>query len=121
MSDPVAISITGFALVTSIYTFVTLGLYGYIPELFPTALRLRGTGFAAVCGRAASMFTPYATVALFQNFGLSGVLSMVMGILSLLIVALLVLRVETSQQSLEEIGTGIEEDVMGMTAVHADH
>jgi putative MFS transporter len=121
MSDPVSISITGFALVTSIYTFVTLGLYGYIPELFPTALRLRGTGFAAVCGRAASMFTPYATVALFQSFGLSGVLSMVIGILSLLIVALLVLRVETSQQSLEDIETGIEDDLMGMTAAHADH
>ena len=27
MRDPVAISVTGFALVTSIYTFVTLGLY----------------------------------------------------------------------------------------------
>ncbi|MEX3964015.1 MFS transporter [Paraburkholderia sp. EG286B] len=121
MRDPVAISVTGFALVTSIYTFVTLGLYGYIPELFPTAFRLRGTGFAGVCGRAASMSTPYAAVALFQNFGVSGVLAMVIGILSLLIVALLVLRVETSGQSLEEIGTVVEEDVTGMAAAaHAD-
>ena len=86
-----------------IYTVVTLGLYGYIPELFPTAFRLRGTGFAGVCGRAASMSTPYLAVALFQHFGISGVLAMVSGVLGLLIVALLVLRVETNQQSLEDI------------------
>lgn len=103
MRDPLAISVVGFVLVTSIYTIVTLGLYGYIPELFPTAYRLRGTGFAGVCGRAASMSTPYLAVALFQHFGLSGVLAMVIGVLALLIVALLVLRVETNQQSLEDI------------------
>jgi len=119
MRGAVSISITGFALVTAIYTFVTLGLYGYIPELFPTPLRLRGTGFAGVCGRAASMCTPYLAVALFQGFGITGVLAMVIGILSLLIVALLVLRVETSGQTLEEIGTALEEDAMNLTAAHA--
>lgn len=103
MRDQVAIAAVGFMLVTSIYTIVTLGLYGYIPELFPTAYRLRGTGFASVCGRAASMTTPFLAVYLFQQFGLSGVLSMVVGILALLIVGVLALRVETNQQSLEEI------------------
>ncbi|AKJ67726.1 MFS transporter [Pandoraea thiooxydans] len=103
MRDPAAISIIGFCLVTSIFTIVTLGLFGYIPELFPTAYRLRGTGFAGVCGRAASMSTPYLAVYLFQRFGLTGVLSMVIGVLGLLIVGLLALRVETNQQSLEEI------------------
>ncbi|SAK95474.1 major facilitator transporter [Caballeronia hypogeia] len=120
MRDPMAISVVGFALITSIYTVVTLGLYGYIPELFPTAFRLRGTGFAAVCGRAASMCTPYLAVALFENFGLPGVLGMVIGVLSLLIVALFVLRVETSGHSLEDIGTGVEEDVSGIGAVQAE-
>jgi putative MFS transporter len=103
MRDPVAIAGVGFALVTSIYTIVTLGLYGYIPELFPTAYRLRGTGFAGVCGRAASMTTPFLAVYLFQHFGLPGVLSMVAGVLGLLIVGVLVLRVDTNQQSLDEI------------------
>jgi putative MFS transporter len=103
MRDPVAISVVGFTLVTSIYTIVTLGLYGYIPELFPTAYRLRGTGVAGMCGRAASMSTPYVAVYLFQHFGLTGVLSMVSGVLALLIVGLLVLKVETNQQSLEDI------------------
>jgi putative MFS transporter len=105
MRDAVAISVVGFALVTSIYTIVTLGLYGYIPELFPTAYRLRGTGFSGVCGRAASMTTPYLAVYLFQHFGITGVLAMVSGMLGLLIIGLLALKLETNQQSLEAIDT----------------
>jgi putative MFS transporter len=108
MRDAISITIVGFALVTSIYTVVTLGLYGYIPELFPTQYRLRGTGVAGMCGRAASMSTPYLAVMLFQQFGLPGVLGMVISILSLLIVALLVLRVETNQHSLEDITPEVE-------------
>ena len=114
MRDTIAIAVVGFALVTSIYVFVTLGLYAYVPELFPTAFRLRGTGFAGMCGRAASIGTPYAAVALFQNFGVTGVLMMVSGILTLLIIALLVLRVETRGRTLEDIGTALEEHVAGL-------
>ncbi|MDR0275712.1 MAG: MFS transporter [Burkholderiaceae bacterium] len=117
MRDPVAIAAVGFALVTSIYVFVTLGLYAYVPELFPTAFRLRGTGFAGMCGRAASIGTPYAAVALFQNFGVTGVLMMVSSILMLLIIALLALRVETRGRSLEEIGTAVEEHVASVAAM----
>ncbi len=116
MRDPMATSAIGFGLVTSIYTVVTLGLYGYIPELFPTAYRLRGTGFSSMCGRAASMCTPYLAVALFQSFGLPGVL----GMLTLLIVALVVLRVETRGQSLEDIGTTAEENAAGLGIVRAE-
>ncbi|AHB05996.1 MFS transporter [Pandoraea pnomenusa 3kgm] len=124
MRDAMSISIVGFCLVTAIYTIVTLGLYGYIPELFPTAFRLRGTGFAGVCGRAASMSTPYLAVALFQHFGISGVLAMVSGVLGLLIVALLVLRVETNQQSLEDISVPSDAGLGGSAttaAMHAEH
>jgi putative MFS transporter len=118
MRDSVAIAVVGFALVTSIYVFVTLGLYAYVPELFPTAFRLRGTGFAGMCGRAASIGTPYAAVALFQNFGVTGVLMMVSGILTLLIIALLVLRVETKGRTLEDIGSTLEEHVANMAVAH---
>lgn len=113
MRDQVAIAAMGFALVTSIYTIVTLGMYGYIPELFPTAYRLRGTGFAGVCGRAAATSTPFLTVYLFQHFGLSGVLWMVAAVLVLLIAGVLALRVETNQQSLEEIQVADAETPIG--------
>ena len=103
MTDATSITIVGFSLVTAIYTLVTLGLYGYIPELFPTQYRLRGTGVSSMAGRAVSVGTPYMAVGLFENYGLTGVLSMVIGVLVVLIIALLLLRVETNQQSLEEI------------------
>jgi MFS transporter, putative metabolite:H+ symporter len=121
MRDTTAISIVGFALLTCIYTIVTLGLYGYIPELFPTAFRLRGTGFAGMCGRAASMSTPYVAVALFQNFGVLGVLILVASMQGLLIAALLMLRVETNQQSLEEIETPFDEGVPSLVTAASDH
>ena len=54
LRDQTEITIAGFTLVTAIYTLVTLGLYAYIPELFPTEYRLRGTGVAGVSGRAVS-------------------------------------------------------------------
>ena len=60
-----AIACVGFMLVTCIYAIVTLGLFSYVPELFPTALRLRGTGTAGVCGRLASMTTSYVAVLLY--------------------------------------------------------
>jgi len=107
MRAPVAISIMGFALVTTIYTVCTLGLFGYIPELFPTAHRLRGTGIAGTCGRAASMTTPYVALLLYTHFGVTGVVAMVGGVLLLLSVAILALRIETSQQTLEEISPDI--------------
>ena len=101
--SPVALTVTGFLLVTSIYVLTAIGLFLYVPELFPTAYRLRGTGFAGMCARAASMATPFLTVALFQRFGLEGVLAMVGTVLALMIVSILLLRIETRGASLDEI------------------
>jgi putative MFS transporter len=103
-----SISLVGFVLITCIYTVATLGLFAYIPELFPTELRLRGTGTAGVCGRAASMSTPYLAVLLYNSFGVTGVLAMVSSVLALLIVGILVLRVETNQHALERISPSLD-------------
>ncbi|GJD52145.1 Inner membrane metabolite transport protein YdjE [Methylobacterium crusticola] len=105
LREPVEITVVGFCLVTSIYTLVTLGLYGYIPELFPTHLRLRGTGVAGMCGRAASIATPFLVVGLFEAFGLPGVLGLVGCVLAALVAAILVLRVETGGVSLDDAGS----------------
>lgn len=105
MTTAAGITVTGFALVASLYTIVTLGLYGYIPEMFPTRLRLRATGFSSMCGRAAAMATPYLVVALHSRFGVPGVLAMVIGILLVLAAAMLFLGVETNQETLEALET----------------
>lgn len=106
MTSAVAITVVGFALVTCIYTIVTFGLFGYVPELFPTHLRLRGTGTAGVCGRLASMATSYLAVILFAQFGLMGVLVMVSSCLLLMALAILLLGVDTNQSTLEDIAPG---------------
>ncbi len=102
LRDPAAITVIGFLLVTSIYTLVTLGLYAYIPELFPTSMRLRGTGVAGVVGRGVSIATPFLTIWLFDHFGLQGVLGMVSIILLALIAAIMTLRIETGGISLDD-------------------
>ncbi|MDN7604971.1 MFS transporter [Burkholderia gladioli] len=106
LRDATAIVMVGFGLVSALYTITTLGLFGYIPELFPTEVRLRGTGVAGTAGRASSIVTPYLALLLYQRFGVSGVISMVSLVLVVLCVAIVVLRVETSRQALEDIAPG---------------
>ncbi|MGF6778061.1 MFS transporter [Paraburkholderia sp. GAS334] len=103
LRDTTAIIFVGFCLVTTIYTITTLGLFGFIPELFPTEVRLRGTGVAGTCGRAASIATPYLALLLYERFGVSGVIAMVSIVFAALCVAITALRVETSRHSLENI------------------
>ncbi|WP_144109807.1 MFS transporter [Paraburkholderia sp. BCC1886] len=98
----VAIVIVGFVLVTSIYTMVAMGVYAYVPEMFPTNLRLRGAGFAGSCGRGAAIVSPYAVVALYQHFGLPGVLAMVEGLLLILGLGVYFARIEAGATSLED-------------------
>ncbi|HKT98587.1 MAG TPA: MFS transporter [Paraburkholderia sp.] len=109
LREPVAIMLVGFCLVSAIYTICTLGLFGYIPELFPTEVRLRGTGVAGTCGRASSIATPWLALLLYERFGVSGVIAMVSVILAVLCVAILVLRVETSRAALEDIKPGTDD------------
>jgi putative MFS transporter len=106
LHDTTAIIFVGFCLVTTIYTITTLGLFGFIPELFPTEVRLRGTGVAGTCGRAASIGTPYLALLLYERFGVSGVIAMVSIVFAVLCLAITVLRVETSRHSLEDIAPG---------------
>jgi putative MFS transporter len=89
--------------VSSIYLLTAIGLFLYVPEMFPTAYRLRGTGFAGMCARGASMLTPFMTVWLFEHFGLEGVLMMVGSVLALMMIAVLSVRVEGRGASLDEI------------------
>ncbi|GJD52137.1 Inner membrane metabolite transport protein YdjE [Methylobacterium crusticola] len=102
VSDPMAVMAVGFGLVSAIYFLVAVAFYSYGPELFPTALRLRGGGFANACGRLASITMPYVVVALFTGFGVAGVVGMVVTALALLAVSVALLPVEMRSTSLEE-------------------
>lgn len=71
----------GTTLVAALYFGTTVGFSTYVPELFPTELRLRGTGISSVAGRAASIIAPQAVAELTAFGGSSSVVYALIGIL----------------------------------------
>ena len=97
----------GFLMFSLIYFLVSVVIAGYIPELFPTAARMRGAGITSTVGRLATIFVPFGVVAL---FGAGGVAAVLFGVSA----ALLVLAglawgyaPETNGRSLEAIAGDI--------------
>jgi putative MFS transporter len=118
-TDPWLLPLVGFCLTVPIYVLVAL-LFGiYIPELFPTEVRLRASGICNTFGRGATIITPFVVVSLFQSYGIGGVMALMIGLLILQIVTVVTLGVEPRQQSLEEIDPLLrpDEPIEGATAV----
>jgi putative MFS transporter len=92
--------VVGFALVTAIYFLVALGWALYVPELFPTDLRMRGTGVSNTAGRLATIATPYVVVPMFSAYGLPGVLGLVSVIMALASFVVLVWGPEMAKKPL---------------------
>lgn len=111
ISDPVLLPIAGFALTVPIYVLVAL-LFGiYIPELFPTEIRLRGAGICNTFGRGATIVTPFIVVKLFNTGGISAVLALMVGLLVLLAAVVALFGIEPAKQRLEDLKPG--EDASG--------
>jgi MFS transporter, putative metabolite:H+ symporter len=103
ISDPILLVTIGFLLTIPIYVLVAL-LFGiYIPELFPTPVRLRASGIVNTFGRASTIITPFFVVSLFDSRGISGVMSMLIGMLVVQIVTVWTLGIEPRRRSLEEL------------------
>ena len=107
IKDPVVLVIAGFLLTIPIYILVTLLFAIYIPELFPTEVRLRASGICNTFGRGATILTPFIVVALFRLYGVGGVLSLMIGLLIVQILVVLALGVEPKRLRLEEIGSEV--------------
>ena len=103
IADPVALPVVGFALTIPIYVLVAL-LFGiYIPELFPTEVRLRASGIVNTLGRGATIVTPFLVVMLFEAHGVAGVMSLMIALLLVQIVTVWALGIEPRRRSLEEL------------------
>jgi MFS transporter, putative metabolite:H+ symporter len=109
LSDPNYVTIEGFALVTSIYVLVGVAWSLYVPELFPTVIRMRGAGFCNTLGRFFTILTPQITTLLFAWAGVTAVISYVVALLLLQVIVVLAFGVETKQVSLERL----EEEMAG--------
>jgi len=102
-TDPNLLMLIGFMLVASVYVLVAIAWGLYVPELFPTEVRMRGAGFCNTAGRMMTILTPQLTVPLFAEFGVSGVISMVAGLLILQVIMVALFGIETRKKALEAL------------------
>jgi putative MFS transporter len=93
----------GFGVTLSAYALVAAGFGLYLPELFPTRLRLRGVSVANCVGRLSGAGIQFVIVALFTSFGVAAVAAFLVSPLLIQAIALAVLGRETKGRALEDI------------------
>jgi putative MFS transporter len=103
VSNPRVLLGVGFLLTIPIYILVTLLFAIYIPELFPTEIRMRASGICNTFGRGATILTPFIVVVLFRSYNVGGVLAFMIALLIVQIVVVLIFGVEPKKRGLEEI------------------
>lgn len=103
--DPILLPMVGFALVVPIFVLVAVLIGIYVSELFPTEIRMRGSGISNTFGRAATVVTPFIVVALFKTHGVGGVLAFIIALLVVQIAVVATLGIEPKRRSLEEIAS----------------
>ena len=97
--------VIGFAVTLCAYGIVAVGFALYIPELFPTRLRLRGTSVVIGISRLTSSQVGFAIVAIFGTFGIEGVAACLSGAMLLMAITVIATGRETNNRSLEDIET----------------
>jgi hypothetical protein len=85
--------------VLAIYVQVAILFGVYTPELFPTEVRLRVNGICNTLGRAACIVSPFIALSLATNYGMPGVLGLMIALVVVQIVVVWAWGVETRQRS----------------------
>ncbi|MDP9381401.1 MAG: MFS transporter [Chloroflexota bacterium] len=103
-------STTELILWGSLVSFFNLGawgvVYGYTPELYPTAIRGSGAGWAAGVGRMGGILGPYLVgLMLGQGLGTLAVFVMFAAVLLIIAADVALLGEETKGQTLDEIAS----------------
>lgn len=103
-TDITTISILGFFLITFVYMYVCYASAVYVPEIWPTAAKLRGAGLANAIGRISGIIAPYAVAYFLNTTGVIGVFLLlgVVALITALVIA--IIGVETRSASVEDIG-----------------
>jgi MFS transporter, putative metabolite:H+ symporter len=104
-SDVTLVLATGFLLIVAIYVQTALLFGVYTPELFPTEIRLRANGICNTLGRGATVISPFVVGYLMVNFGLPGVVWLMIGLVVIQIVAVWAWGVEPRNRGLEDVAT----------------
>ena len=100
-SDPTIVLSVGFLLIVAIYVQTAILFGVYTTELFPTEIRLRANGICNTLGRGATVISPFVVGYLMVNFGLPGVVWLMIGLVIVQIAAVYFWGVEPARRSLE--------------------
>lgn len=107
----ILIVLVGFFMAAWTYYWSLICSSVYLPEPFPTQIRVRGAGMGNAIGRIGAIISPYWIAALLSSsFGASGVyiVNALICIAGAIIVG--VLAIETTGKSLEEVNADVLED-----------
>ena len=96
-------------MITFVYMYVCYASAVYVPEIWPTAAKLRGSGLANAVGRVSGIAAPYAVAYLLNTTGVTGVFTLLGGVSLVTAVIILVLGIETRSASVEDIGNVLPE------------
>jgi putative MFS transporter len=106
MTEPAGLMFVGFALVTTIYTWITFGQI-FVAESFDTASRLRGTGFSSMSGRLTTALVQFPIIAIFGFGGVSAVVGVVAAFLAAFSTLFFFVGIETRRKSLEAVAPAL--------------
>lgn len=99
-----SISIVGFILFTFIYMYVCFASAVYVPEIWPTNAKLRGSGFCNAVGRASGIVFPFVVNSVLNSFGPSAVFVLLSIVAAIIAIGIIFLGIETRGESVENIG-----------------
>lgn len=102
-TSELAILSYGLVMIFFLYMYVCFASAVYVPELWPTYLRLRGSGFVNAVGRIVAVFTPYGVAILLTRYNSVTVFIVLGGLLVFCSIILFFFGIETRRVSLEDI------------------
>lgn len=102
-SKEINIVIIGVTLTFFLYIYNSFASAVYAPEVWPTHIRLRGSGISNSIGRIVAIVTPYVIAWLLTEFNVTAVFIALGIVLGLCALILSIFGIETRKKSLEEI------------------
>ena len=98
------ITLIGFFLITFVYMYVCYASAVYVPEIWPTEAKLRGSGLANAVGRISGIAAPYAVAILLNGYGVTGVFVLLGAVSIIVAIAIATIGIETKGVSVESLG-----------------
>lgn len=105
VSGAPALAFSGFFVVVFVYGMVAIAFGVYVPEVFPTAIRMTGSSVSNACGRLVNVFIPQGVAWLLLHHGVLPVYLSLAAMMVAQAVAVWLAGEDTERKSLEEIGS----------------